>query len=226
MKLTYYGHACFGLETKEHHLLFDPFISDNPLAKDIDVNAIPADFILVSHAHGDHIGDAVSIAKRTGAQVISNYEIINWFASQGIEGGHPMNHGGAWTFPWGKLHMVNAVHTSSFPDGTYGGNPAGFVLEVEGKNIYFSGDTALTYDMKLIGEKWKIDWAILCIGDNFTMGYRDAVKASDFVKCDKVIGMHFDTFGYIKIDHGSAKAAFNINEKSLALMKIGASMDL
>lgn len=221
MELSYYGHACFGLTIGGHRLLIDPFISPNPLAAHIDVASIEADFILISHAHGDHIADAVSIAQRTGAQIVSNYEIITWFEEQGIKGGHPMNIGGSWAFPFGKLHLVYAAHSSAFPDGRYGGNPAGFIIETEAGNLYYSGDTALTYDMKLIAEKWKLDLAILCIGDNFTMGYQDAAIAAEFIGCDRIVGMHYDTFPYVQIDHSAAQAAFSAKGKALTLLEIG-----
>ena len=149
MKITYLGHATLSIETKDKTLLIDPFISGNELAENIDVSQLQADYILVTHAHQDHILDVEAIAKRTGAKVISNYEIVTYFGNKGIEG-HPMNHGGSWDFEFGKVKYVNAIHTSSFPDGTYGGQPGGFVIEGEHKTIYIAGDTALTMDMKLI----------------------------------------------------------------------------
>ena len=226
MKITFYGHACLSIETQGKHLLFDPFITGNELASHIDINSLPADYILISHGHGDHLADAPAIAKRTGATIISNYEIVTWFGSQGLEKGHPMNHGGAWSFDFGRVKYVNAVHSSVLPDGTYGGNPGGFILYIEDKAVYFAGDTALTLDMQLIPHFADLDLAILPIGDNFTMGIEDAVMASDFVKCDKVLGMHYDTFGYIKIDPAQARSKFGEKNKELILLDIGESMEL
>jgi L-ascorbate metabolism protein UlaG (beta-lactamase superfamily) len=223
MRLTYYGHSCFLLETMGKKILFDPFISHNELAKNISVDTVEADFILISHGHEDHIADAVSIAKRTGAKVVSNYEVVNWLAKQGVENNHPMNHGGKWDFGFGKVKYVNAVHSSSLPDGTYGGNPGGFLVRNDEGVLYFAGDTALTYDMKLWGELYKIDMAILPIGDNFTMGYRDAAIASVFLNCPNVVGMHYDTFGFIRIDHDDAKKAFEERGRKLTLLGIGES---
>ncbi|GAL68782.1 metal-dependent hydrolase [Jejuia pallidilutea] len=208
MKITFYGHASLGIEINDINILVDPFISANPKAAQIDISALKADFILVTHAHQDHIIDVEAIAKRTGATVVSNYEIATHYENLGLET-HPMNHGGTWDFEFGSVKYVNAIHTSSFPDGSYGGQPGGFVIEGEHKNIYIAGDTALTYDMKLIPLQTKLDLAILPIGDNFTMGIDDAIIASDFVECDKVLGYHYDTFGYIEIDHEVAKRKFS-----------------
>ncbi len=223
MKATYYGHSCFAVEVGKKTLLFDPFITPNELAKDIDVNQVPADFILLSHGHGDHVADAVTIAKRTGALVISNYEICNWLGNQGIEQTHPLNHGGGYAFEFGRAKLVNAIHSSSLPDGTYGGNPGGFVIESAEGNFYFSGDTALTFDMKLIGESTPLKFAALCLGDNFTMGIDDAVKAADFVGCDQILGLHYDTFPPIKIDHAAAISKFKAANKTLHLLPVGGS---
>ena len=225
MKITFYGHACLGIEIEDTHILVDPFISGNPKAAHIDINTIKADYILLTHAHQDHILDVEAIAKRTDAVIVSNFEIVTHFQNLGFEG-HPMNHGGTWDFDFGSLKYVNAIHTSSFPDGSYGGQPGGFVLEGEHKNIYIAGDTALTFDMKLIPMQTKLDLAILPIGDNFTMGINDAIIASDFVACDKVLGYHFDTFGYIEIDHEAAKRMFFEKDKDLMLLNIGESLEL
>lgn len=226
MKITFYGHSCFGIEVNEKHLLIDPFISPNELAKDINVNEIPADYILISHGHEDHVADVQSIAERTGSKLVSNYEIITWYASQGIENGHPMNHGGEWKFDFGTIKYVNAVHSSVLPDGTYGGNPGGFIIRTEEGNIYYAGDTSLTYDMKLIGETENIDRALLPIGSNFTMGVQDAVIAAGFINCDKIIGMHYDTFEFIEIDKEDAKNKFSNAGKELTLMNIGETINL
>ncbi|MEZ4884680.1 MAG: metal-dependent hydrolase [Chitinophagales bacterium] len=226
MQFTFYGHSCFSVTIKGKNILFDPFITPNPKAKDIDVNSIEADYILLSHGHGDHVADALTIAKNTGATIVSNYEIIDWYKSQGYEIGHPLNHGGAWNFDFGKVKYVNAIHGSVLPDGTYGGNPGGFVITSDEGNFYFAGDTALTMDMKLIPKITKLDFAVLPIGDNFTMGYKDAIIAAEFVECDKIVGVHYDTFGYIEIDKDVAKAAFTSKGKELILMKIGETRDL
>jgi L-ascorbate metabolism protein UlaG (beta-lactamase superfamily) len=169
--------------------------------------------------------DVESIAKRTGAKVVSNYEIVSHYGDLGFEG-HPMNHGGSWKFDFGRLTYVNAIHTSSFPDGSYGGQPGGFVLETEEGNIYIAGDTALTMDMKLIPMQTKLDLAVLPIGDNFTMGIESAVIASDFIECSNILGYHYDTFGYIEIDHSEAKSKFSKAGKELHLLNIGESLSI
>ena len=226
MKITYYGQSSFGIEVSGKDLIFDPFISPNELAKDIDVHSLAADYVLLSHGHQDHVADAESIAKRTGATIISNFEIVSWYGEKGIKG-HPMNHGGNWKFDFGNVKYVNAVHSSVLPDGTYGGNPGGFVISNDQNTFYFAGDTALTWDMKLIPMcSPKLDFAILPIGDNFTMGIEDAVIASEFIECYKIIGCHYDTFGFIKIDHTAAKKAFADKGKELILLKIGASLTI
>lgn len=225
MKITFYGHASLGIQIKDIYILVDPFITGNEKASAIDINALKADYILVTHAHQDHILDVEAIAKRTGAIIVSNFEIVTHFQNLGLEG-HPMNHGGSWDFEFGNLKYVNAIHTSSFPDGTYGGQPGGFIIEGEHKTIYIAGDTALTMDMKLIPMRTKLDLAILPIGDNFTMGIEDAILASDFVECDKILGYHFDTFGYIEIDHEEAKRKFFDKGKDLMLLEIGESVEL
>lgn len=225
MKITFYGHACLGIQIKDIHLLVDPFITGNEKAAGVDINSLKADYILVTHAHQDHILDVEAIAKRTGAVIVSNYEIVVHYQNLGLEG-HPMNHGGSWNFEFGNLKYVNAIHTSSFPDGKYGGQPGGFIIEGEHKNIYIAGDTALTMDMKLIPMQTKLDLAILPIGDNFTMGVNDAIIASDFIECDKILGYHFDTFGYIEINHEEAKRKFFDKDKDLMLLDIGESVEL
>ena len=225
MKVTYYGHASFSIEVGGKILFFDPFISPNELAAAIDVSQLKADYVLVSHGHGDHVADVESITKQNDATIISNYEIVSWFGAKGLEKSHPLNHGGQASFDFGTVKYVNAVHSSTLPDGASGGCPGGFVVRTEEGNFYFAGDTALTYDMKLIGDYEKIDFAILPIGDNFTMGVEDAVIAADFIKCDKIIGMHYDTFPYIEIDHEEAKKKFSAVGKELILLEIGKSQD-
>jgi L-ascorbate metabolism protein UlaG (beta-lactamase superfamily) len=225
MKVIYYGHACFSVVVGGKTLLFDPFITGNPLAKAIDVKSVPADFILVSHGHSDHVGDTVEIARRTGALVIANYEVATWLSKNGAPKIHPLNHGGGFRFDFGRAKFVNAIHSSSLPDGAFGGNPGGFVVESAEGNLYFSGDTALTMDMKLIGESTRLKFAALCVGDNFTMGVDDAVKAANFIRCDEILGVHFDTFPPIKIDHAAAQEKFKAAGKTLHLLQPGETRD-
>jgi len=226
MKITFYGHNSLLIEILGNYIMVDPFISGNPLYKDkLDIKSLKADYILLTHAHQDHTLDVETIAKNTNAKIISNYEIAMYYQEKGFNV-HPMNHGGNWRFEFGNLKLVNAVHTSSFPDGSYGGQPGGFVIEGEHKNIYIAGDTALTMDMKLIPLQTKLDLAILPIGDNFTMGVEDAIIASNFVACEKVLGVHFDTFSYIEIDQEEAKKKFYDAGKDLMLLDFGSSIVL
>ncbi len=226
MKITYYGQSCFLLEIGENRILFDPFISPNELASSINVDEIKADYILLSHGHQDHVHDAERIAKNNNSTIIATFEITNWYGEKGIEKLHPMNTGGKVTLPFGTVKMVNAVHSSSLPDGTYAGSAAGFVVETTDQAFYFAGDTALTYDMKLIPEQFDLDFAILPIGDNFTMDIHDAMIAADFVQVDKVIGMHYDTFPYIQIDHEEVQEVARMADKELILMEIGQTINL
>ncbi len=226
MRINYFGHSCFMVEIKGKKLLFDPFINDNPLAKNIDFASLEADYILVSHGHWDHTADLVKLAIQTNATVISNLEIIAWAGKQGIKKVHPMNIGGHWIFEFGKVKCVNAVHSSSMPDGTYGGNPMGFLIETDEANFYYAGDTALHYDMKLIGDFKKMHCAFLPLGNNFTMGIDNAVIAAQYIKCDHIIGMHYDTFEQIRIDHEEAKRKFEHYGKELFLIPIGESINI
>ena len=223
MKVTYYGHSCFAAQVANKTLLFDPFITGNELAKAIDVDKVPADYILISHGHADHMADAAGIAKRTGATIVSNYEVTEWFGKQGLTRTHPLNHGGGWRFDFGRVKFVNAVHSSSLPDGTYGGNPGGFVVESDDGNFYYSGDTALTLDMKLIGESTPLRFAALCLGDNFTMGIDDAIKAAQYVRCSEVLGLHYNTFPPIQIDPPAAVERFDAAHQHLHLLLPGES---
>ncbi|MFN8230887.1 MAG: metal-dependent hydrolase [Bacteroidia bacterium] len=226
MNITYYGHSCFGVEINGKNLLFDPFISPNELAKNININTIKADYILISHGHEDHIADAEAIAKRTGAKVICSWEINVWLGNKGVANIHPMNTGGKVKLDFGNVKAVAAVHSSGLPDGTYGGTAMGFVVESTQGNFYYAGDTALTYDMKLIGDYRKIDFAFLPIGDNFTMGVDNAIIASEFIKCNTIIGMHYDTFGYIKINKEEAVNKFTLSGNSLKLMELGETIKI
>lgn len=226
MRLQYLGQNGFHFQLNGKDIVVDPFISPNPLAKHLNVEDVKSDYILVTHGHEDHVADVEFIAKATEATVISNYEIVNWFGEKGIKG-HPMNHGGKWKFDFATVKLVNAIHSSVLPDGTYGGNPGGFVIWNEELSFYIAGDTALTKDMELIPKTCpKLDFAILPIGDNFTMGIEDAVIASDFIDCTKIIGCHYDTFGYIEIDHNAAKKKFADAGKELILLEVGESIDL
>ncbi|MDD3773151.1 MAG: metal-dependent hydrolase, partial [Weeksellaceae bacterium] len=203
MKITYYGHSALGIVTQNQHILVDPFISGNPKAASINTAELKADYILLTHAHYDHILDVEAIVERTGAKIISNHEVVTYYSNKGFEG-HAMNQGGSWDFDFGRLKVVSAVHSSSFPDGSYGGNPVGFILESEGKTIYLSGDTALTMDMKLIPLFFQLDLAVFPIGGNYTMDVKEALVASDFVECNKILGVHYDTAPFIEINREEA----------------------
>lgn len=226
MKFTYYGHACFSVIIGGKTLLFDPFITPNELAKGIDINKIDADYMLLSHGHGDHVADAPAIVKNTDCTVIAAFEVAEWMGKQGAEKTHPMNTGGKKEFDFGTVKCVNAIHSSVMPDGTYGANPLGFVITSAEKNFYYSGDTALTVDMSLIPRWAKLDFAILCVGDNFTMGYEDAIEAAKMAGAPQVIGVHYDTFGYIKLDKAKALKAFNEAGITLHLPGIGEAIEL
>jgi L-ascorbate metabolism protein UlaG (beta-lactamase superfamily) len=227
MKLTYYGHACFLVEVNGKKLLFDPFITPNELCSGIvSADDIECDYILISHGHADHIADAVSIAKRTGATCIAAFEVYDWLGKQGVEKAHPMNTGGKWAFDFGTVRCVTAHHSSGLPDGSYGGNPMGFVIHTNEGDFYYSGDTALTLDMQLIPRWSKLSFAVLPIGDNFTMDAEDAAAAAEFCGVSKVVGVHYDTFGFIKIDQQVAKNHFSTAGKELLLPAIGESIDL
>lgn len=226
MKVTYLGQSTIELVADGKKLLFDPFITYNELAKGIvDVASLKPDYILVSHGHGDHVADLVQVQKQSGAKVICIAEIAGWLGKQGIDNVHGMNIGGGFNFDFGRVKMVNAVHSSALPDGSNGGNPAGFVISSEGKKIYFAGDTALTYDMKLLEDE-NLDWAFLPIGDNYTMGADDAIKAAAFINCKNIIGIHYDSFPVIKIDKEEVKEKFIKAGLNLKLPAIGESLDL
>lgn len=225
MQITYFGHSCFSVNIGGYQLLFDPFISGNELAKDIDINTIEADYILLSHAHQDHTADAEAIAARTGATIIGIWEIHGHYSALGLKT-HPMNIGGKWPFDFATVHMVPAVHSSSFPDGKYGGQPAGFIIENDEHTFYYAGDTALFSDMKMLGEMHKISFAFMPVGDNFTMGIKDAIVACKWMNVSKLIGMHYDTFPYIQIEHAEALVLSKFNGVELTLPEIGKTFSI
>ncbi len=226
MQFTYYGHSCFSVHAGGATLLFDPFISLNQLASAIDVDEIKADYIFVSHGHYDHITDVVRIAQRTGAMVLGNWELYDWFNKNGLKNTHPINPGGQFAFDFGKVKCLIAQHSSSLPDGSYGGVACGFAFDTPDGNFYYSGDTGLTLDMKLVPEWTKLDFAVLPIGDGLTMGVDDAIKAAGFTGVNTVVGVHYDTFGFIKIDHQKAIDTFKEAGMTLHLLTIGSITEL
>jgi len=264
MHLTYYGHSCFEVEVAGKRLLLDPFITPNPLAEKIDVSKIKPDYIFLSHGHFDHVADVETIARQSGAILVGSFEVMNWFQKKGLEkifpmnvggsyhfefgcvtmtnaihsssmpdgsyGGQPggflifpMNVGGSYHFEFGCVTMTNAIHSSSMPDGSYGGQPGGFLIKTAEGSFYYSGDTGLTHDMKLIAAMGPLKFAVLCIGDCFTMGVQDAITAANWVGCKEVVGVHYDTFPPIKIDHAQVQAAFQKASCNLYLMPIGST---
>lgn len=221
MKVTYYGQSSFLVELEGASLLFDPFITGNPKAAHIDIHTIKPDYILLSHGHGDHVGDAAAIAKHSGATLISNFEIASWFEKQGVEKTIGMNLGGHVRLDGVTIQLVPAWHSSTMPDGASGGTAGGFIVQHTGGTFYFSGDTALFQEMKLFARRHKIDHAFLCMGDHYTMDMVDAATAAEFLGTDSVIGMHFDTFPPIEIDHKQAFEVFQKAHKKLILPEIG-----
>ncbi|MDD4932444.1 MAG: metal-dependent hydrolase [Methylacidiphilaceae bacterium] len=225
MELTYYGHSCFALDVGGTSLLFDPFLTGNPLTVDLRIEEIPADYLLLSHGHADHIGDAPEIAERTGALVVSSFEVAEWLLKRGVERVYAMNLGGKKEWPFGVVHYVAAFHSSSLPDGSYGGPAGGFVIRAPEGTVYYAGDTALFGDMKLLGEIYHpITLAILPIGDTFTMGVEDAIRAAEFLGCRNVMGVHYDTFQGIRIDKDAAREAFAAAELDLHLLPVGGKL--
>jgi len=198
MEITWYGHSCLLINTGQALLLIDPFLTGNPMAS-VGPEEVDPDYILITHGHGDHVGDTVTIAKRCGATVVANFEICNWLARQGVTKSHAQHIGGGFAYPWGRLQLTMALHGSAMPDASYGGNPCGLLLTIDGKRIYHAGDTGLFSDMKLIGEAG-VDLAVLPIGDNFTMGPEDALRAVQFIRPRRALPIHYDTFPVIKQD--------------------------
>lgn len=197
-KLTWLGHGTWAIETGSHKLILDPFLNDNPAAP-ITADDVDADFILVSHGHFDHVADVVPIAKRTGAMVIALFDICQWFEKQGVEKTHGQNIGGAWKHPFGTVKMTIAHHSSTMPDGSPGGDPAGFLLSLADGNVYFACDTALFTDMQWIGRAG-LDLAVLPIGDNYTMGPEDSIEAIKLLKPKRVAPAHYNTWPPIEQD--------------------------
>lgn len=226
MEATYYGHSCFNLDTGEANLLIDPFITPNPLAAHVDVANLEADAVLLTHGHMDHMADAEDIVKRSGATLVCNYEIGNWYAAKDINTLSQVNQGGSVQINDAQVKYVNAIHSSSLPDGSYGGNPGGFIIKTGEKTVYHAGDTALMMDMELFGRQERFDVALLPIGDVFTMGVTDAILAAEMLKCERVVGMHYDTFPPIEIDKEAAKQAFAKAGIELILMEIGSSITI
>ena len=227
-KVRWLGHATFACEIDGKHVLIDPFITGNPsMPGDVDPKTIPADFILISHGHGDHVGDAVAIAKRTGAMCISNFEIGNWLNSQGIDNVHQQHIGGGYTYPFGYVKLTIAHHGSSLPDGSDGGNPAGFLITLnDGRKVYFACDTALHTNMSLYGDEG-IDLAVLPIGDNFTMGPDDALKAVKMLRPKRVFPVHYNTWPPIEQDAAAWVARVNAETDSEAmLVPVGGTVEL
>lgn len=197
-ELTWLGHATWSLATGRHTLLIDPYLDGNPAAA-AKADEVGADYILITHGHEDHIADAVKIAKRTGATVVANYEICNWLGKKGVEKTQPLNLGGAWPTPFGRVKMTLAFHSSVMADGSPAGSPGGFLLTLGSQKIYFAGDTALFSDMKLIGAGG-LDLAVLPIGDVFTMGPDDALEAVKLLNPKAVAPSHYNTWPLIRQD--------------------------
>lgn len=201
LTVTWLGHATWSIDVDGVSIVVDPFLKPNNPSASATVANLAPQFILVTHGHGDHTADLVALAKASGAQVVCNFEIGEWLGKQGVSNVHSMNHGGAFTFPFGRVKMTIAHHSSMMPDGAYGGNPGGFLINFnDGHDLYIAGDTALTYDMRLIGEVGGVDLAILPVGDNYTMGPDDAIVAAQFVKAKHVLPAHYNTFPWIEID--------------------------
>ena len=226
MRLSSHGHSCFSVEISGRHLLFDPYITPNPLASGVDVDAVQADLILVSHGHDDHLHDCEAIARRTGAAVVCNFELSNWLRKRGLENLRAINTGGCLEFGFCTVKAIVAHHSSSLPDGSYGGNPLGFAVRSKEGCFYYSGDTSLTMDMQLVPSFSPPDFVLLPIGDVFTMGVEDAARAARLLNCRRVVGLHYDTFPAIRIDREAAISHFKKTGLELILPEPGAIIDI
>ena len=222
VKITFIGHSAFKISTESHAVLIDPFITGNPLAAYSDLKA---DDILLTHAHGDHLGDSIKISQKTGTKITAVFELANYCAEKGAAA-QPVNIGGKVPFPWGNAYWLPAVHSSGTPDGRYGGMPASILVNIEGKSIYHAGDTGLHYDMKMVGEFYKPGISLLPIGGYFTMGIDEAVHAAEWLGSQKVIPMHYNTFPPIKVDPEEFKAKIEALGKECIILKPGESIDL
>ena len=226
MKITFLGHACFLVEVNSQRLLFDPYISPNPLAQSIDLDGLQVDYMLLSHGHYDHVADVETIYRQCAPTIVANLEMINWYKKRGIEKLLSINPGGKRTLPGETVvKAVHEPHASSMPDGSYAGSALGFIVQGEGKTFYFAGDTALHQDMKQIGEFHTINFAMLPIGGILTMDLEEALHAAHYVDTPTIIGMHYDTFEDIEIDHQQALQQAEAKDKQLILMKIGETID-
>jgi len=223
-KLTFLGHAAFLLEGSKARIIIDPFLTGNPLAK-TKPKEVQVNYVIVTHGHGDHLGDAIEIAKKNNATIISNFELATYCQNKGVEKVHPLHIGGGFNFPFGRVKLTIAHHGSVTPDGAYGGNPAGVLVTMDDRILYHAGDTGLFYDMKLIGEMNKIDVALLPIGDNFTMGIDDAVKATEFLQPGLVIPCHFKTFDVIEVDPQEFVSKVNQKGFKSRVLKVGESIE-
>jgi L-ascorbate metabolism protein UlaG (beta-lactamase superfamily) len=227
MRITYHGHSCFVVETAQARLILDPFLNDNPAAT-IKAREVKCDFIIVSHGHEDHSGDALEIAKQCGATIIANYEIAEYFKAKGASQTHGMNPGGGYNFPWGRVKLTIAHHTSSVEAGlkpVYLGVPCGIILQADGKTLYHAGDTALFLDMQLIGRAG-LDVAMLPIGDNFTMGPDDALTAMEFLKPKVTVPIHYNTWPIIAQDAGAFAQRAAQAGQDVRVMKAGDVLEI
>jgi len=224
MKIKYHGHSFFQIENDKYSILIDPFITGNPVTK-TKTDEVKCDYIILTHGHGDHTSDAITLAKKNNAMVIANFEIEGYMTKHNVKA-HPMGIGGGFNFPFGRVKLTIAHHSSSFPDGTYAGNPAGVLLMMDGKTFYHAGDTGLFYDMKLIGEMYKIDCAFLPIGDNYTMNIDDAVKAAEFINAKVTVPMHYNTFDLIKANPEDSKKKVESIGKKCSIINIGESIEI
>lgn len=231
MRVRFLGHSCLQVEIDGVTLLFDPFIRPNPLAAGVDFAALKPDIILLTHGHGDHCADALDLQRQSDAHLVANFEIGNWHAARGVAEDRllRLNLGGGLALPGHpglRVDLVAAVHSSSMPDGSYGGQAGGFVVTGAEGCFYHSGDTALTLDMQLLGERHDLDWAALCLGDVLTMGIDDAIECAHMIGVERIVGLHYDTFPPIRIDHDDARRRFGAAGLTLHLPSPGADLEL